>query len=294
MSNNPTNKVKFGLKNTHVARLTENADKTFSFGTPRSLPGSVNLSLEAQGEMEPFYADDGVYYRSISNNGYSGDLELALVPDWFREEYLREILDDNGVLIESANITDPVYFALMFEFSGDKHKIRHVMYKCSVTRPSVASQTRENSDNPVTETLNITCDPLEDGIVKSKTTIETASATYTNWFQSVYLPQLTQEQLDGGGSSVGYAKLATLAMNGLTLSPTFDPDVTTYTATTSTNSNTISATGENNAVASIIVNGSGHTSGQAATWRSGSNTVVVTATKDGYTPTAYVITVTKE
>lgn len=290
MSNNPTNKVKFGLKNTHVARLTENADKTFSFGTPRSLPGSVNLSLEAQGEMEPFYADDGVYYRSISNNGYSGDLELALVPDWFREEYLREILDDNGVLIESANITDPIYFALMFEFSGDKHKIRHVMYKCSVSRPSVSSQTKEASSTPGTETLAITCDPLADGMVKGKSTSDVDSTVYTNWFTEVYVPELTEEQLNGGS---GTAVLTALSIASVTLNPTFDAAKTSYTATVTGESSAITATAASGVGVAITVNGNSIASGGNATWATGENIVKVTASKAGSASTTYTVTVTK-
>lgn len=288
-----SNKVKYGLKSVYVAKLTE-TDGQYSYGTPRAVPGAVNLSLDAEGESNPFYADNTIYYRSDSNNGYSGSLELALMPDWFRQTYLREILDGRGVLVESANITDKVYFALLFEFDGDAHKVRHCMFKCSVSRPSVASQTKEASTAPVTETLNLTCDPLENGIVKTKTTQDTTTSTYSNWFQSVYVPQVTDEQLNGDTSDVAYAKLATLTLGSLTLSPSFDPDVTTYTVATSNASNAITATGADSAVATITVNGSAHTSGASATWQAGSNTVVVTATKAGCTPTAYVITVTKE
>lgn len=287
------NKVKFNLKNVYVSELIEN-DGQYSFGTPKAFPGAVSISLDPEGESTPFYADDIVYFRSNGNNGYSGNFECALVPDWFRQKYLKEILDGRGVLVESANITEQKYFALMFEFAGDIHKIRHCLYKCSVSRPSIASQTKEATSTPITETLNITCDPLEDGIVKTKTTADTTSATYTNWFQSVYLPQVTDDQLNGGDSTVAYAKLATLTLGSLSLSPSFDPDVTTYIAATTNASNTITATGADEATATVTVNGSAHTSGASATWRTGSNTVVVTATKNGCTPTAYVITVTKE
>ena len=34
--------------------------------------------------------------------GYEGDLELALIPEDFRTEILKEELDDNGVPIENA------------------------------------------------------------------------------------------------------------------------------------------------------------------------------------------------
>lgn len=284
------NKIKYGLKNSHVAKLTENMDGTYSFGTPKSLPGSVNLSLEAQGEMEPFYADDGVYYRSTSNNGYSGDLELAMVPDWFREEYLREILDENGVLTESANITDPIYFALMFEFSGDKHKIRHVMYKCSVSRPSVASQTREASSTPVTETLAITCDPLPDGRVKAKSTADTDSTSYRNWFSEVYLSELTEEQLNGGSDS---AVLTALSIASVTLSPTFDASKTAYTGTVTGESSAITATAASGVGVAITVNGNSIASGGNASWATGENVVKVTASKAGSASTTYTVIVNK-
>lgn len=290
MSTNPTNKVKFGLKNTHVAKLTETAAGAYSFGTPKSLPGSVNLSLEAQGETTPFYADDGVYYRSTSNNGYSGDLELAIVPDWFREEYLREILDSNGVLIESSHITDPVYFALMFEFTGDKHKIRHVMYKCSVSRPSVASATRETSNNPSTETLAITCDPLYDGMVKAKSTSDIDSTVYANWYSTVYIPSLTEDQLNG---EAGAAKLTALSIGSLTLTPTFDADDTSYTTTDTSSSETISATAGAGVAVAITVNGNSIASGGTATWVTGENIVKVTASKAGCASTTYTVIVTK-
>lgn len=284
------NKVKFGLKNVHVAKLTEADNGTYSYGIPKAVLGAVNLSLDAEGDTEPFYADNMVYYRSTSNNGYSGDLEMALVPDWFREEYLREILDDNGVLIESANITDPVYFALLFEFDGDKHKVRHVMYKCSVSRPSVASQTRENSNTPVTETLSITCDALSDGTVKTKTTTNTDSSVYNSWFTAVYLHSLTADQMSG---SAGTAVLTALSISDVTLDPTFDAETTSYAGTTSESSGTVTATTAAGTAVAITVNGTSIASGGSVTWNTGANTVRVVASKDGCASTSYTITVTK-
>ena len=83
-----------------------------------------------------------VYFRSTSNNGYSGDLEIALIPEWFRTDILQEAKDANGVLVERSDNTDVVYFALLFEFDGDAHGIRHVLYNCSASRPSIESETQ--------------------------------------------------------------------------------------------------------------------------------------------------------
>ena len=184
------NKVKYNLKNVHAAKLTKGDDGNFTYDTPRAIPGAVSISLEAEGDSSPFYADGIVYFRSTANNGYSGDLEIALIPEWFRTEILKELLDSNGVLVEKADNTESVKFALLFEFDGDEHGIRHVLYNCAASRPSIESQTKEETIEPRTETLNLTADPREDGLVKSRTGDTTAKATYDGWYGAVYIPSI--------------------------------------------------------------------------------------------------------
>ena len=186
------NKVKYNLKNVHAAKLTEtvvDGVTTYTYATPQAIPGAVSISLEAEGDSSPFYADGIVYFRTYANNGYSGDLEMALIPEWFRTDILREELDKNKVLVEKAINTEDVKFALLFEFDGDIHAIRHVLYNCTASRPSIQSETKEENIEPGTETLSITADPREDGLVKSRTGDETDETTYQNWYRSVYIPQ---------------------------------------------------------------------------------------------------------
>ena len=192
------NKVKFNLKNVHAAKLTETVTDgviSFSYGTPKAIPGAVSISLDAEGESSPFYADGIVYFRSVTNNGYSGDLEMALVPEWFRTEILQEALDGKGVLIEKSDNKESVKFALLFEFDGDVNCIRHVLYNCTSSRPSIESETKEDTIEPGTETLSITADPRADGLVKARTGDTTDATTYANWYKSVYLPT----EADGEG-----------------------------------------------------------------------------------------------
>ncbi|HEP1782457.1 TPA: phage tail protein [Streptococcus suis] len=182
------NKVKYNLKNVHAAKLTKTADGEYTYETPKAIPGAVSISLDAEGDSSPFYADGIVYFRSTANNGYSGDLEIALIPEWFRTEILKEALDKNGVLVESATVTEMEKFALLFEFDGDVRCIRHVLYNCSASRPSIESETKEDAIEPGTEKLSLTADPREDGLVKSRTGDATDETTYNNWYKNVYIP----------------------------------------------------------------------------------------------------------
>ena len=182
------NKVKYNLKNVHAAKLTVGEQGAFTYAAPQAIPGAVSISLDAEGDTSPFYADGVVYFRSNTNNGYSGDLEIALIPEWFRTDILLEEKDSNGVLVEKSTITEMPKFALLFEFDGDVHGIRHVLYNCSASRPSIASETKEDTIEPVTETLSLTADPRADGLVKARTGDTTTEETYNNWYQSVYVP----------------------------------------------------------------------------------------------------------
>ena len=128
------NKVKFNLCDVHYAPLKKNTEDTVEYGTPIPLPGAVSLSLDPDGEQEPFYADGIEYYILSNNMGYTGDLELALIPESFRTDILKESHDSNKVLVEKVDV-EFTRFALLFRFDGDVKQIRHVLYNCTVSRP---------------------------------------------------------------------------------------------------------------------------------------------------------------
>ena len=64
----PENKVQFNIKNVHYAVQTVEGS-TVTYAQPEKVPGAVSLSLDAAGEITPFYADGIVYYASAANNG---------------------------------------------------------------------------------------------------------------------------------------------------------------------------------------------------------------------------------
>ena len=191
------NKVKFNLCDVYYALLEKNTETTAEYATPVRLPGAVSLNLDPEGEQEPFFADGIEYYILSNNMGYTGDLELALIPESFRTDVLKETNDNNQVLIERDDV-EFARFALLFRFDGDKKQIRHVIYNCTVSRPKIESKTNEESKEVQTETLNITARPLRMGLVKAKTGNGTAPNTYDNWFKSVYVSGKSTTQKTGG------------------------------------------------------------------------------------------------
>ena len=189
MSDN--NKIRYGIKGCYYAVATIAADGTATYDTPVALPGAVSLSLSPEGDTTPFYADNIVYFTSVANNGYSGDLELAKIPDSFLTDCLGYFADTNSVLVEDAGAT-PAHFALIFQFEGDAHAKRSVLYNCVASRPEVSGQTKAESIEPQTETINITAttiyvSALDKDIVKASCT-PTESTQYTGWNAAVYLP----------------------------------------------------------------------------------------------------------
>lgn len=200
-----TNKVKFGLKNCYYSVITRDENNVPSFAAPVALPGARELSLSPEGsEAEPWYADDVVYYMVPGiNNGYTGTLELAKIPDAFHKDVMGDITDTNGLLLENADAFSKE-FALMAEFKGDKNATRHVIYCCTATRSDFGSATIEESAEPQTETLNLTAIPIEfsttvedtvikHNIVKAKANETDSPAQYAAWFTAVQVPQFSVE-----------------------------------------------------------------------------------------------------
>lgn len=181
------NKVKFGLSNVHIAKITYGEGGAITYGTPFALPGAVNLTLDPEGDAADFYADNTKYFTASANQGYSGSLEIALINDTFRTTILGESVDRNGALIENKDntISD---FALGFQINGDQNDRKYWLYNVSAARPSTSSQTIESSKEPVTDTLDITATArITDGAVRvfmeKSATNETA---YDEFFDAVY------------------------------------------------------------------------------------------------------------
>jgi len=187
-------KVIFGLSNVHYCKITETEASgvtTITYATPVSIPGAVSLSLDVQGETNDFYADNGVYASFDSNNGFSGDLTIADVPESVYTDLLGYYKDSTtGLLTELAEASE-VYFGLMCKVSSNQDPIGFKFWKCALSRPSFSAETTTEQIEPQTPTLNLRVMPINAAsgisIVKSHQVL--ASATdETAFFGSMQLP----------------------------------------------------------------------------------------------------------
>ena len=180
------NKVKFGLSNVHIAKITEK-DGEITYGTPFKMPGAKSLTADPEGDIAKFYADNIVYYISNSNQGYSGDLEVAMLEEEFLTQILGQTKDKNGALFENADDIN-ARFALMGEIEGDEKKRRFVYFDCTATRPTAEMSTKEDSTEPQTDKVSITMSPrTTDKAIKAVIEpSETNQAVYDTFFTKVY------------------------------------------------------------------------------------------------------------
>lgn len=176
------NKVKYGLKNVHYAVYTPGTD---TYATPVAIPGGVNLSLTPEGESNTFYADNVAYYVTQADQGYSGDLEIATIPDAMRKDVWGWAEDANGVLVED-NQAAVKNFALLFQINGDAYNRHCVLYMCSAARPNINAATIGEQAEPQTETIALTAMPRTDGKVQAVTLDTTTASVVSGWYNAVY------------------------------------------------------------------------------------------------------------
>ena len=175
------NKVRFGLKNVHVCSLTESAG-SITYDTPVAWKGAKSLTLDPEGETNTHYADNTAYFTTNTNNGYSGSLEMSEIPEEIDKMIFNTVITEEGNLAEDANVL-PNNVGLMFQFEGDVSATKYLLYKVVFARPNIEGETKEESTDPKTTSMDITVVPVEQGDhqwVRSK--CRKGDTNYENFF----------------------------------------------------------------------------------------------------------------
>ena len=187
------NKVRFGLSNVYYAVLTEGS--TNAWATPVAVPGAVSLSVDANVASSDLYADNVAYYRTFANNGYTGSLEMARIPDEMLKDIWGMTQDATSKVIYEKTGVQPKPFALLFQVDGDQDNELNVLYRVlPSSKPAAGSQTTEESAEPVTQSFDLSALPLvtgaaeQLGLIKARTAHDTPDATKSAWFTAVNVP----------------------------------------------------------------------------------------------------------
>lgn len=183
------NKVMYGLKNVTLFPLTDDGTK-ITYDGPIKFRGAVSLSLDPEGDKIEFEADNTTYYTADNNQGFSGKLEMALMPFEVSSVVLGDVRDTNGVILQSMKAGQAV--AMAFEFDGDVKAVRHVLYNVTFSRPSENGETRGKKGDVKSSEFEIVAalHPYFN-VAKSKTDATTNDTAYQSWYTKVYEPVLT-------------------------------------------------------------------------------------------------------
>ena len=182
------NKVEFGISELHVGTYTVDDQGTVTLGTPYHQAGAVSFSPEEQSEQNNFYADNILYWSGYSGGSIEGDLEVAMFDDAFKTQFLGYVALADGGLANVKNATKPnVYVA--FQVEGDAESRRVIMYNCSLGAITREYNTIEESKEPTTETLAVTCTG-DNNTGATMAVYKTGDAGYATLFTSPAAPSL--------------------------------------------------------------------------------------------------------
>ena len=145
--------VRFGLSNVHYAT---HASGGATFETPVAIKGAVQLTTTPEGDSATFFADNRAYYVAETNNGYSGTLEVAAVNEDFLKTVLGYKADETSGLTYETTEAQPTPVVLLFEVDGNEEKQRGALYGVTFLRMDTEANTRSDSTDPDTVTLNFT------------------------------------------------------------------------------------------------------------------------------------------
>lgn len=185
------NKVEFGISNLHVATYEVSDAGVVTIGTPYHQKGAVSFSPDENSEASNFYADNIPYWTGYSGGTFEGDLTVAMFDDAFKTAFLGYVqLDDGGIATIKNAIKPQVVIA--FEVEGDVEKRRVVYYNCSLGGITREYSTIEETKEPATEALAMTC-VGDNGTGISRVTYKESDAAYENLFSSIPVPALPSQ-----------------------------------------------------------------------------------------------------
>lgn len=183
-------KVKFNIKNVHVAPITAIDDNGLpTYDTPIAWKGAVSLSLDPAGESSIFYADGQAYVTTDGAVSYSGTLEMALVTNEIKKALFGYLEDDNKNLVETDSAVKEC--GLQFEMDDEEgNQTKFTLFRVKFARPSMTANTTEDQATINADSLSLTVSTVTTSAGKNvlKSYAEKGATNFDKYYDTVTLP----------------------------------------------------------------------------------------------------------
>lgn len=135
-----------GLKNVVIAPLTADTESTLTYGTLQLVAGAIEANVSPDNaDPDIQYADDIEFDTMYADPTVSFKLKMADIPLVVQEMIFANKIDDNGVLLRTAQ-DKPPYFAIGFKSEKSNGKYRYVwLYKVRAKPISETFATKEGN-----------------------------------------------------------------------------------------------------------------------------------------------------
>ena len=289
-------KVCTGFSKPYVALYANNSG-TVTYSQAQVLARGVEVSLE------PEVSDD--------NRFYADNITAEVAPGVFTGGTVTLTVD--GLLTEAERFIMGLPAEETIEVGGGQVKISNYGDEMTIPYVGIGFIVRYQSEGVVTyapvvltkarfNTSGLSAATQEDEIdwqtQELTATLMRDDTENHNW-KKLAEDQATEAEAEAvlvamlGGQPVASADLTALTIGSITLEPVFSPDVTSYTATATESSDTVTATAKSHtAQITITYNDGPVTNGGTVTWETGAHDLAVTV-KDGSAQKTYTVNVTK-
>lgn len=135
-----------GLKNVVIAPLTADTESGHTYGTLQLLAGAIEATVSPENaDPDVLYADDAEFDTLFADPEISFKLKMADIPLVIQEMLFANKIDDNGVLVRTAQ-DKPPYFAVGFKSVKSNGKYRYVwLFKTRAKPVSETFATKEGN-----------------------------------------------------------------------------------------------------------------------------------------------------
>ena len=142
----PTVSSTIGLKNVVIAPLTADTETEHSYGDLQLVAGAIEASVTPDNaDPDILYADDIEFDTLYADPQVSFKLKMADIPLTIQQMLFANTIDDNGVLIRTAQ-DKPPYFAVGFKSEKRNGKFRYVwLYKVRAKPITESFATKEGN-----------------------------------------------------------------------------------------------------------------------------------------------------